>query len=77
MGLLDVINGMQNGPRGPSTPSKDAGKGGMSPITMAILALLAYKAMKHMTGGQPQSAPAGPGQALHRPESVEHIPASQ
>ena len=21
MGLLDVLNGMQNGPRGPSTPS--------------------------------------------------------
>jgi uncharacterized protein YidB (DUF937 family) len=59
MGLLDVINGMQNGPRGGSTPSKDAGKGGMSPITMAILALLAYKAMKHVTGGHTQAAPAG------------------
>ena len=40
MGLLDVLNGMQNGPRGPSTPSaqSDSG-GGMSPMTMAILAL--------------------------------------
>ena len=45
MGLLDVLNGMQNGPRGPSTPSaqSDSG-GGMSPMTMAILALLAWKA---------------------------------
>lgn len=59
MGLLDILNGMQNGPRGPSAPSQSSGKGGMSPITMAILALLAYKAMKHMTGGQPHAAPAG------------------
>lgn len=62
MGLLDILNGMQNGPRGPSTPSsKSSEGGGMSPITMAILALLAYKAVKHVTGGQPQSAPAGGG----------------
>ena len=57
MGLLDVLNGMQNGPRGPSTPSTQSG-GGMSPMTMAILALLAYKAVKQIGGG---SAP--PGQA--------------
>ncbi len=63
MGLLDILNGMQNGPRGGSAPSKSDGKGGMSPITMAILALLAYKAMKHVTGGQPQSAPSTTGNA--------------
>ena len=58
MGLLDVLNGMQNGPRGPSNPNAED-KGGMSPITMAILALLAYKAVKHIGGGgQPQTAPA-------------------
>ena len=58
MGLLDVLNGMQNGPRGPSTPSAQSG-GGMSPMTMAILALLAYKAVKHVTGSTAsQSAPA-------------------
>ncbi|MDB5578208.1 MAG: hypothetical protein JWR80_3384 [Bradyrhizobium sp.] len=57
MGLLDILNGMQNGPRGPSNPSAD--KGGMSPITMAILALLAYKAVKHIGGGsQSNAAPA-------------------
>ena len=56
MGLLDVLNGMQNGPRGPSTPSKDSG-GGMSPMTMAILALLAWKGIKHFTGNQAGSAP--------------------
>jgi len=56
MGLLDILNGMQNGPRGPSDPNA---KGeGMSPMTMAILALLAYKAVKHLTGGQSQPAPA-------------------
>ncbi len=56
MGLLDILNGMQNGPRGPSDPTA---KGeGMSPMTMAILAMLAYKAVKHFTGGQSQTAPA-------------------
>ncbi len=56
MGLLDILNGMQNGPRGPSNPGADD-KSGMSPITMAILALLAYKAVKHIGGGQPGAAP--------------------
>ena len=56
MGLLDVLNGMQNGPRGPSNPSPQTG-GGMSPMTMAILALLAYKAVKHYGGSQPTAAP--------------------
>ena len=30
MGLIDVLNGMQNGPRGPRGPSTGSG-GGMSP----------------------------------------------
>ena len=72
MGLLDVLNGMQNGPRGSSTPSTQSG-GGMSPMTMAILALLAYKAVKHMTGSSastaapapaPSPAPGGAGGGL-------------
>ena len=57
MGLLDVLNGMQNGPRGPSTASAQSG-GGMSPMTMAILGLLAWKAIKHFSAGQPGAAPA-------------------
>src|SRR5712675_96527 len=57
MGLLDVLNGMQQGPRGPSNPSAQSG-GGMSPMTMAILALLAYKAVKHLGGSQPGTTPA-------------------
>ena len=61
MGLLDVLNGMQNGPRGSSTPSAQSG-GGMSPLTMAILGLLAWKAIKHFSGNQagasPQPAPS-------------------
>ena len=60
MGLLDVLNGMQNGPRGPSTPSAQSEGGGMSPMTMAILALLAWKAVKHFGGSQPGAAPAHP-----------------
>src|SRR5579871_6171636 len=55
MGLLDVLNGMQNGPRGPSAP----GKGGMSPLTMALLGLLAYKAVKKFSDSQPHAIPAG------------------
>src|ERR1700754_1517434 len=59
MGLLDVLNGMQNGPRGPSDPSAQSSSsgGGMSPMTMAILGLLAWKAISHFTADQPGAAP--------------------
>lgn len=57
MGLLDVLNGMQNGPRGQRDANQSSG--GMSPMTMAILALLAYKAIKHVGGGQAAPAPSG------------------
>jgi uncharacterized protein YidB (DUF937 family) len=59
MGLLDILNGMQNGPHGPSNPSTQS-NAGMSPMTMAILALLAWKAVKHFSPGstQPNAAPA-------------------
>src|SRR3954447_5167949 len=65
MGLLDVLNGMQQGPRGPSTQGAQ-GSGGMSPMTMAILALLAWKAVKHISGNQQQPGvtpvpPSAPG----------------
>ena len=58
MGLMDVLNGMQNGPRGPSGPSTG---GGMSPITMAVLGLLAYKAVKSMGASQQGAKPATAG----------------
>ena len=64
MGLLDVLNGMQNGPRGPSNPSPQAG-GGMSPMTMAVIGLLAWKAIKHLTAGHPGATPA-PSTRRHR-----------
>ena len=61
MGLLDVLNGMQNGPRGQRDPSA---RGGMSPITMAVLALLAYKALKSSRPSQTGTAPStGPAAA--------------
>src|SRR2546423_5273499 len=56
MGLLDVLNGMQNGPRGQAQPAAP-GSGGMSKTTMALLAFLAYKAYKGLN--QPQPAQAG------------------
>jgi uncharacterized protein YidB (DUF937 family) len=58
MGLIDVLNGMQNGPHGPRGSSTGSG-GGMSPLTMAVLGLLAYKAVKSFTS-QPGAAPATP-----------------
>lgn len=62
MGLIDVLNGMQNGPHGPRSGSG----GGMSPLTMAILGLLAYKAVKSFTA-QPGTAPATPGAGAGAP----------
>ncbi len=61
MGLMDVLNGMQNGPRGQRDPRSSSG--GMSPITMAILGLLAYKAVKGIAGGHTTIAPANPREA--------------
>ena len=64
MGLLDVVNGVLNGPRGQSQPQPDT-RGGMSPMTMAILGLLAYKALKGggiLGGAQP--APQGGGDQM-------------
>ncbi|MDR6303567.1 uncharacterized protein YidB (DUF937 family) [Nitrobacter vulgaris] len=60
MGLLDVLNGMQNGPRGPSEPNKESESSGMSPLTMAILAVLGYKALKHLTGSHSGANPSAP-----------------
>jgi uncharacterized protein YidB (DUF937 family) len=62
MGLMDVLNGMQHGPRGPSGPSTGS-SGGMSPMTMAILGLLAYKTFKSFTSlpSAPAAAPGAPG----------------
>jgi uncharacterized protein YidB (DUF937 family) len=69
MGLMDVLNGMQNGPRGARHNTGGTSSGGMSPLTMALIGLLAFKAIKHFTGGQPaqQNAPAGGGAAAPTP----------
>jgi uncharacterized protein YidB (DUF937 family) len=59
MGLLDILRGMQQGPRG---QAQAGGSGGMSPVTMALMGLLAYKAVKSFAGasaGQPSQAPRG------------------
>src|SRR4030088_2019186 len=48
MGILALLNGIQNG----------QSSGGMSPLTMAILGLLAWKAVKHFSGNQPGASPA-------------------
>ena len=55
MGLMDILNGMQNGPRGGAGRAEG---GGMSPVTMALLGLLAYKAVKSF--GSSSADPANP-----------------
>ena len=72
MGLMDILNGMQNGPRGQTDPNA---KGGMSPITMAILALLAYKAYQKsgIGTGAPAPAPA-PGRIPDRNTIDANLP---
>jgi len=57
MGILDVLNGMKNGPRGGAGGSRSSGGGGMSPILMAALGLLAYKAIKGFGDSQSPSQP--------------------
>ena len=64
MGLLDVLNGMQNGPRGPSNPSAEA-SGGMSPITMAILGLAGLQGGQAYQRRRPAQA-ATPGAGASR-----------
>jgi uncharacterized protein YidB (DUF937 family) len=68
MGLLEVLNGMMNGPRGQRQPSSKEGGGkeggGMSPVMMALLALLAYKALK---GRGARGTAPGSGPATTRP----------
>ena len=63
MSLLDILNGMQNGPQGQS-PSTPVGSGGMTKTTMALLAYLAYKAFKStpQQTAEPGSSPYPVGQ---------------
>lgn len=61
MGLMDILNGMQNGPRGQRNPGA---QGGMSPITMAMLALLAYKAYQKAGAPAPGRLPGSTNAGL-------------
>src|SRR5512138_1399836 len=74
MGLLDILNGMQNGPRGERQPSAP-GSGGMSKTTMALLAFLAYKAFKGMNTQQPAQAgmPAPQGREPQEPGGLAGV----
>jgi uncharacterized protein YidB (DUF937 family) len=72
MGLMDVLKGMQYGPRGQPASRSGTGSGtgtgtgstgtgtGMSPMTMAILGLLAYKALKSITHREEPALAGGP-----------------
>ena len=61
MGLLDILNGMQNGPGGARQQQQAPASGGMPTWMMALVGLLAYKAIKgggleNLTGGGRRSA---------------------
>jgi uncharacterized protein YidB (DUF937 family) len=77
MGLLDILRGMQNGPRGQRLPGGSSSGGGMSPIMMALLGLLAYKAIKGgglgniLGGGQPSG---GSGRQAPLPRADANAP---
>ena len=62
MGLMDVLNGMQNGPHGSrgGSSGQSGSSGGMSPITMAMLGLLAFKALRSLTSQSGQAPAAAP-----------------
>jgi uncharacterized protein YidB (DUF937 family) len=71
MGLLDILNSIQDSsadPRARSGPASQGTDQGMSPIAKALLGLLAAYAAKSMTGSpptQPGGQPAGtPGGGL-------------
>lgn len=58
---MDVLGGMQNGPRGNRGGGGLFGGGGISPIAGAVLGLLAYKAFKSFSSSQPAQAGGGQG----------------
>jgi len=75
MGLIDILNGMQNGPHGQRQPNTNASSGkagGMSPIMMALLGLVACKAVKSISG-----QPAAPGSAASPPPSGGNVTGNQ
>lgn len=60
MGLLDILNGMRNGPGGAPQTQPQSG-GGMPTWMMALLGLLAYKAIKGRSdAGDGRAAAPGP-----------------
>jgi uncharacterized protein YidB (DUF937 family) len=61
MGLMDILNGMQNGPRGNRPPATSGSSGGgLSPMMIALIGLLAYKAFKGRGGHAAAPAPTLP-----------------
>jgi uncharacterized protein YidB (DUF937 family) len=72
MGLLDVLNGMQNGPRGQPQPAAP-GSGGMSKITMALLAFLAYKAYKGSQSARAGEPSPNPGREPQEPGGLAGV----
>ena len=68
MGLLDILNGMQNGPKGqrqappPTQPGSRASSGsggGLSPVLKGLLGLVAYNAVKGRGGPARRAGPVG------------------
>lgn len=72
MGLLDVLNGMKNGPHGAPGAQPSSG-GGVSKIDLALLALVAYRAWQ---GKGPIGSMLGRGQQANPAPSPSANPAT-
>jgi uncharacterized protein YidB (DUF937 family) len=76
MGLMDILNGMQQGPRGPSQPtSSSSSRQGLSPMMMALIGLLAYKAVKGLGRSAAPAQPTSAGPTPLPPSGT--VPAGQ
>ena len=61
MGLLDVLNGMQNASGGQRTQGSSGEGGGLSPMMIAMLGTLAFKVVKSLMDNQASAATGRPG----------------
>ena len=61
MGLLDVLNGMQNASGAQRTQQDNGGGGGLSPMMIAMLGTIAFKVVRSLMDNQASAATGRPG----------------
>ena len=72
MGLLDIINAVQQGSAGQRDEAPTSGGGGISPIAIALIGLLAQQAFKYL---KPDEAAASPSAGSTAPPKSGFSPA--